>query len=112
MDVTNTTDNMKLQVKEGATYRLKISFMVNKDIVAGLKLVQSISRGVPVSKNRFMVGSFGPKAELQTWTSPEDTFVEGMLARGTYKVKSKFTDDDNNIIHSWEYELKIAKDWK
>lgn len=111
MDV-NSKSSLHFTVKEGASYRLKINFSVNNEIVPGLLLLQTLSRAkLPVAKPRFMLGSFGPKVEVQSWTSPEDTFPDGMVARGTYKVKSRFTDDDGNVIHTWSYELKIAKGW-
>ncbi|KAK6910731.1 hypothetical protein I203_104763 [Kwoniella mangroviensis CBS 8507] len=36
----------------------------------------------------------------------------GMLARsGTYSVKSRVTDDDNNIWLDFEWSFKLAKEW-
>ena len=34
-----------------------------------------------------------------------------MLARGHYKVKSKFTDDDKEEHAQWEWNIDIAKSW-
>ena len=65
----------------------------------------------PVDKNKYMVGSYGPKSEVQSFTSPSDEAPSGMIARGTYTVKSEFLDDDKNIYLSWEWSLKVAKDW-
>ncbi len=59
-----------------------------------------------------MVGSYGPKAEPHTYVTPVDEAPKGMLARGDYKVKSKFLDDDKNIHLQWEWSFEIKKDWK
>ncbi len=56
-----------------------------------------------------MVGSYGPKTEVQEFRTPDEDAPSGMISRGTYKVKSKFTDDDKNIYLEWEWALKIIK---
>ena len=58
-----------------------------------------------------MVGSYGPKSEVQTYVTPVDTAPAGILSRGHYAVKSKFTDDDKNIYLEWEWSFDIKKDW-
>lgn len=60
-----------------------------------------------------MVGSYGPRPseEYEFLTTMEEA-PKGMLARGTYHIKSKFTDDDKNDHLSWEWSLAIKKDWK
>lgn len=63
-----------------------------------------------VDKNTFMVGSYGPKKELQSYTTPVEEAPSGMLARGTYNIKSLFTDDDKNEHLKWEWKLEIKKD--
>lgn len=64
-----------------------------------------------VDKGQFMVGSYGPKTEAHSYTTPPDTAPSGMLLRGHYGVKSKFTDDDKNIYLEWEWAFDIKKDW-
>lgn len=66
-----------------------------------------------VDKSDYMVGSYGPRPneEYEFLTSVEEA-PKGMLARGTYTVKSKFTDDDKHDHLSWEWSLTIKKDWK
>ena len=59
-----------------------------------------------------MVGSYPPKAEAHQYTTPSDEAPKGMLARGKYKVKSKFVDDDKNVHLSWEWGMDIKKDWE
>lgn len=43
-----------------------------------------------------MVGSYAPKKELQSYTTPVEDAPSGMLARGHYTVNSLFTDDDGH----------------
>ena len=64
-----------------------------------------------VDKNAFMVGSYGPKTEQQEYLTPVDEAPKGMISRGHYTVKSKFTDDDKNSILEWDWAFDIKKDW-
>ncbi len=64
-----------------------------------------------VDKSNMMVGSYGPKTEVQKFLSPVEEAPSGMIARGMYTIKSKFTDDDKNIYLEWEWKLSICKDW-
>ncbi|KAM8773254.1 rho GDP-dissociation inhibitor 1-like [Acanthopagrus latus] len=100
-------------LKEGVEYKIKISFKVNKEIVSGLKYVQQTYRkGVKIDKSDYMVGSYGPRpAEYDFLTTVEEA-PKGVLARGNYVIKSKFTDDDKHDHLSWEWNLNIKKDWK
>lgn len=59
-----------------------------------------------------MVGSYGPKTTEYEYLTPVEEAPKGMLARGTYTIKSKFTDDDKHDHLSWEWSLTIKKDWK
>lgn len=64
-----------------------------------------------VDKTDYMVGSYGPRdAEYDFLTSLEEA-PTGLLARGQYNIKSKFTDDDKHDLLSWEWNLNIKKDW-
>ena len=49
-----------------------------------------------VDKHKHMVGSYGPKKELQSYITPSEDAPKGMVARGSYTIKSLFTDDDKN----------------
>ncbi|XP_054463070.1 rho GDP-dissociation inhibitor 1 [Anoplopoma fimbria] len=100
-------------LKEGIEYRIKINFKVNKDIVSGLKYTQQTSRkGVKLDKTDYMVGSYGPRpAEEYEFLTPMEESPKGMLARGTYTIKSKFTDDDKHDHLSWDWSITIKKDW-
>lgn len=101
-----------ITIKDGIQYRLRINFFVQRDIVTGLKFVQKISRhGVKVVKASNMVGSYAPKADIQSYTTPIEEMPSGMLSRGTYTVKSLFTDDDNNEHLKWEWSFELRKEW-
>ena len=67
---------------------------------------------VAVDKTSFMVGSYAPKTEMQNYTTPPEEAPSGMIARGSYTVKSLFTDDDKNEHLKWEWSLDIKKDWE
>ncbi|KAF7221441.1 rho GDP-dissociation inhibitor 1 [Nothobranchius furzeri] len=117
LDLTGDLENFKkhpFTLKEGVEYRIKINFKVNKEIVSGLKYNQQLFRkSVRVDKSDYMVGSYGPRPneEYEFLTTLEEA-PKGMLARGTYSIKSKFTDDDKYDHLSWEWGLVIKKDWK
>lgn len=116
LDLTGNLPDLKKQpfvLKEGCEYRVKIYFYVQREIVTGLKYVQKTYRkGIQVDKDNNMVGSYGPKTELQSYTTKLEQAPSGMLARGAYLVKSLFTDDDKNEHLKWEWTLEIKKEWK
>ncbi|KAH0629413.1 hypothetical protein JD844_011471 [Phrynosoma platyrhinos] len=100
-------------LKEGVEYRIKISFRVNKEIVSGLKYIQhTFRKGVKIDKTDYMVGSYGPRSEEYEFLTPMEEAPKGMLARGSYNIRSKFTDDDKTDHLSWEWNLNIKKEWK
>ncbi|XP_015234510.1 rho GDP-dissociation inhibitor 1 [Cyprinodon tularosa] len=117
LDLQGDLENFRknpFTLKEGVEYRIKINFKVNKEIVSGLKYnQQTFRKGVKVDKSDYMVGSYGPRPdeEYEFLTTMEEA-PKGMLARGTYNIKSKFTDDDKYDHLSWEWSLAIKKEWK
>ena len=51
-------------IKEGAEYRLKVSFKINHDVVSGLKYLHVVKKaGIKVDKMEEMIGSYGPSQE-------------------------------------------------
>lgn len=61
----------KFKIKEGVQYKIRIDFIVQREIVHGLKFVQKTYRkGIPVDTMTHMVGSYGPKSEIQSYTTP------------------------------------------
>nr|CAG4652208.1 EOG090X0EJY [Triops cancriformis] len=115
LDLTGDLTQLKKQtfvMKEGVSYRIRIDFHVQHEIVHGLKYVQKTYRsGIQVDKMSHMVGSYAPKLELQSYTTPSEDAPSGILARGHYNVTSLFTDDDKNEHLKWEWSFEIKKDW-
>ncbi|XP_071442299.1 rho GDP-dissociation inhibitor 1 [Hetaerina americana] len=116
LDLTGDLTQLKKQVfviKEGVSYKIRIDFVVQREIVHGLKYVQKTYRlGMPVDKMTHMVGSYPPKTEIQSYTTPQEDAPSGVMTRGTYSVHSLFTDDDKNQHLKWEWTFEIKKDWK
>jgi len=112
MDLTGDLKTLKLVVKEGAEYKIRIGFKIHHEIVAGLRYHHVVKRkGVNADKQTYMVGSYGPKSEQQSWLSPIDEAPKGMIYRGNYKIHSKFIDDDKVVHLEWDWEMDIKKDW-
>nr|CAD7204556.1 unnamed protein product [Timema douglasi] len=110
---THLTVFQVFAIKEGVSYRIRIDFIVQREIVHGLKYIQKTYRmGVPVDKMTHMVGSYPPKTEIQSYTTPLEDAPTGMMARGSYTVHSLFTDDDKHEHLKWEWSFDIKKDWK
>ncbi|XP_043945447.1 rho GDP-dissociation inhibitor 1-like isoform X2 [Protopterus annectens] len=116
MDLSGSLDALVKQqfvLKEAVVYKVKIHFKVNKEIVSGLKYVHHTYRkGIRVDKATYMVGSYGPRTEEYEFLTPAEEAPSGMLARGSYVIKSYFTDDDKTDYLSWTWNLSIKKDWK
>ncbi|XP_033214415.1 rho GDP-dissociation inhibitor 1 isoform X2 [Belonocnema kinseyi] len=116
LDLSGDVSKLKKQtfvIKEGVSYKIRIDFIVQREIVHGLKYVQKTYRlGVPVDKMTHMVGSYPPKTEIQSYTTPAEDAPAGVVARGSYTVHSLFTDDDENEHLKWEWTFDIKKDWK
>lgn len=67
---------------------------------------------IAVDKMTHMVGSYPPKTEIQSYTTPAEDAPAGVMARGSYSVSSLFTDDDKHEHLKWEWSFEIKKDWK
>lgn len=115
LDLSGDITKLKKQVftiKEGVQYKIRIDFIVQREIVHGLKYVQKTYRMmVPVDKMTHMVGSYPPKTEIQSYTTPFEEAPQGMMTRGTYSVTSLFTDDDKNEHLKWDWKFEIKEDW-
>lgn len=116
LDLSGDLSKLKKEtfiIKEGVSYKIRIEFFVQREIVHGLKYVQKTYRmGMPVDKMTHMVGSYAPKTEIQSYTTPSEDAPSGMMARGSYTVQSLFTDDDKHEHLKWEWSFEIKKDWK
>lgn len=116
LDLTEDLEVLKKKtfaVKEGIQYRIRIDFYVQREIVTGLKYIQKVMRhGIQHEKLTHMVGSYAPKLEMQSYSTPVDEMPSGFVARGNYTVKSLFTDDDKNEHLKWEWCFELKKDWE
>jgi len=103
-------------LKEGCNYRFTLTFRVQHELCVGLKYVTTISRkGLRVAKDSIMIGSFAPQKEPYIMSFPKIGWEEapkGMLARGSYKAKTQFVDDDNQVHLEYEYAFEIKKEWE
>ncbi|OXB35953.1 rho GDP-dissociation inhibitor [Cryptococcus neoformans] len=119
IDLTQSRDALaKLKkdpvtIKEGVEYSVGITFMIENEIISGLKYLQVVKRsGITVDKTEAMLGSYGPQQEPYTKVFASEESPSGMLARsGTYVVRSRVIDDDNTIWLDFEWGFKLGKEW-
>ncbi len=80
-DLSDNLEKLKDRVvtlKEGSTYRIKLEFYVQRDIISGLRLVQSSYKGpLRTDKSVYMLGSRAPKGELQEYISDSEQTPSG-----------------------------------
>ena len=108
-----TTKESPITIKEGIDYRMKVSFKVQHDVISGLKYLHVIKRkGLKVDKAEEMIGSYGPNPVAYEKKFVPEQAPSGMIARGTYTVRSKFTDDDGTSHLEWDWSFQIKKDWE
>jgi Rho GDP-dissociation inhibitor len=103
-------------IKEGCKYQMKAVFVVQHQVLSGLKYVQQLKRkGIPLGKEQEMIGSYSPSTtDRPTYTkkfAPEEA-PSGMMARGHYDAISRFVDDDDHTHLKFEWSFDITKDWK
>ncbi|KAL4075981.1 immunoglobulin E-set [Scleroderma citrinum] len=102
-------------IKEGIEYNVRITFRVNHSIISGVRYIQLVKRaGLKVDKLEQMLGSYGPHPSGEPYTKdfPSEESPSGILARsGSYNVRSRVIDDDNNVYADWEWSFKLAKEW-
>jgi len=109
-----------IQVKEGAPYKVTVSYKINHSIVIGARYVQVIKRsllksiltGIGDTETwEEILGSYIADPNPRSTEVISDDFPSGMVSRGEYKVVSKVVDDDEVVWLDWEWRLKVAKDW-
>ncbi|KAF2188114.1 E set domain-containing protein [Zopfia rhizophila CBS 207.26] len=101
-------------IKEGAQFRMKATFKVQHQVLAGLKYVQQVKRMGVSHKMQEMIGSYGPNTEEKPFHEKKfepETAPSGVVGRGHYKAVSKFIDDDNETHLKFEWAFDIKKDW-
>lgn len=78
--ITFSASDLHLKVKEGERFQLKFDYYVQREIVSGLKYVHRVGRmGIRVAKETFMIGSYGPAAELKSFTTPWEHAPSGKI---------------------------------
>ena len=77
----------RLVVKEGATYVLRLTFTVHREVVLGLRWSHVVTRlGVPVDRDSVVLGAYAPRvAPPYEFELPATEWPSGMLARGSYR---------------------------
>ncbi|KAL2853264.1 immunoglobulin E-set [Aspergillus pseudoustus] len=111
----DTLKNKPFTIKEGATFRIKVTFEVHHDVLSGLKYIQVVKRkGIRMSKDEEMLGSYAPSTtekRLYEKKFQKEEAPSGMFARDRYNAVSKFVDDDNKTHLQFEWSFNLAKDW-
>lgn len=93
-------------MKEGSEYTIEFSFRVQRDVVLGLKFLNLVYKmGMRVDKQTHVIGSFAPQADAHVFALDSMVAPSGMLARGKYRARSKFVDDDGTVHLDFEYNL-------
>jgi len=117
LDTPNALETLKSKpftIKEGATFRMKVHFRVQNQILSGLKYLQIVKRMGVSHKTQEMIGSYAPnppdKPTYEKKFEP-DTAPTGMLGRGHYTASSVFLDDDNHSHLQFTWSFDIKKDW-
>ncbi|KAK4766066.1 hypothetical protein SAY87_007708 [Trapa incisa] len=100
-------------LKEGSRCRTKFSFLVLSSAVSGLRYTYAVWKtGVRVGNTKIMVGTFSPRKEPYWYETEEETIPTGILARGSYFVRTKFVDDDGKCHLELNYYFEIRKNWQ
>jgi len=111
----STLKDNPFKIKEGSKFSMTAKFKVQHEILSGLHYVQVVKRkGIRVSKDQEMIGSYAPNSEKQpvyTKRFTEEDAPSGMLARGHYTAISTFVDDDKKKHLEFEWAFDITKDW-
>lgn len=68
-----------ITLKEGSSYRIKVEFYVQRDIISGLRFAQNAYKGpIRTDKSLYMIGSRAPKGELQEYLSEKELTPSGI----------------------------------
>eukprot|EP00297_Palpitomonas_bilix_P017646 CAMPEP_0113872012 /NCGR_PEP_ID=MMETSP0780_2-20120614/2961_1 /TAXON_ID=652834 /ORGANISM="Palpitomonas bilix" /LENGTH=164 /DNA_ID=CAMNT_0000857465 /DNA_START=131 /DNA_END=624 /DNA_ORIENTATION=- /assembly_acc=CAM_ASM_000599 len=99
-------------LKEGCTYTVKLSFRVNREVVLGLAVYNTVKKGaIKVLKDKGMIGSYGPQLDPITFSFGSNEAPKGVLGRGNYSAKMTFFDDDKNVYSDLPYLFSVKKDF-
>lgn len=115
-ETLNTMKENPFILKESSNYKIAIQFVVEGDILMGLKHINCVyKKGIRIFKDTEMVGSFGPRAEPYSISFPHQGWEQapsGILGRGNYTAKSRYCDDDDTTYLEFEYGFEIRKEWE
>ena len=99
-------------LKEGCKYAFRLSFVVQHDIIAGIKFVNTVRKAIFSDPEDIMIGSFAPSSAPHTFSFPKHGFREapaGMLFRGKYSARNEFRDSEGRVHLAFEYCVDIRK---
>ncbi|EEH06622.1 rho GDP dissociation inhibitor [Histoplasma capsulatum var. duboisii H88] len=109
-------------IKEGCRFRIKATFVVQHEVLSGLKYIQVVKRkGVRLISREQSLLKYSPFSiedpsdwllfpPLLSAVNPEEA-PSGFVARGHYSALSRFVDDDDTTHLKFEWAFDIAKDW-
>lgn len=103
-----------ISLKEGCKYKFRLSFIVQHDIVAGIKFVNTVKKAIFSDVEDIMIGSFAPSSVPHSFEFPKLNYREapsGMLFRGKYNAKNEFKDSHGACHLDFEYTVDIKKTW-
>lgn len=113
LPLEKNSNDVCFTLKEGSNYCLKITFVVRHNIVSGLAYANTVWKGrIQVDHTQVMLGTFSPRREPYIHIMEEETAPTGVLARGIYTAKTKFSDDDGRCHLEVHYPFEIQKDWR
>ena len=117
LDTPAGIENFKttgISIKEGCKYKLKISFRVQHEIVAGLKFENKVKTTLASEKDDLVIGSYPPAVEPHFFEFPRFEYMDapsGMMYRGTYTIRNQFSDSDGVVHLAYYYDLRIQRTW-
>eukprot|EP01018_Ginkgo_biloba_P030473 Gb_39963 [translate_table: standard] len=110
LPLEKSSSDVCFTLKEGSNYSLKFTFIVRHNIVSGLAYENTVWKGgLQVDHTRRMLGTFSPQREPYIHFLEEETTPGGVLARGSYRTKAKFVDDDGRCHLEVDYSFEIQK---
>jgi len=101
-----------IRIKQDTTFDIHLEVLVSFDVLVGLRYNHLIKKmGIKMDETSEIIGSYAPKSEKQTLKIRHLHTPSGILGRGQYQVNSALTDDDGTEHLSWDWTLKVCKNW-
>ena len=101
-----------IKIKEGSNFKFGIKFRVNHSIVDGLTYTYSLTKMGFGDTDEVVLGSYAPRSEPHQFEYPRRGWEEapkGMMFRGKYTARCKFTDKMGTTHVDYSYPLTIVK---